>query len=181
MNQTFFGITGQQTADSQGLERKTGNPSAKLRRTSPAPDSSSRRAAEALTSAAQCWASASRTRRTTSFRNIQIRRFPYLRHTRLSRRRIGKNAAKHGRLGRFENHAECVHPHAGRRLGKCPQAADPSLTVCGAACDSAKPPKIQSIQGLNGCYFIEDVTKKVPKSQNFGTLTWIRQSYGKTA
>ena len=37
MNQTFFGITGQQTADSQGLERKTGNPSAKLRRTSPAP------------------------------------------------------------------------------------------------------------------------------------------------
>ena len=53
MNQTFFGITGRQTADSQGLERRTGNPSAKLRRTSPAPDSSSRRAAEALTSAAQ--------------------------------------------------------------------------------------------------------------------------------
>ena len=76
MNQTFFGITGQQTADSQGLERKTGNPSAKLRRTSPAPDSSARRAAEALTSAAQCWSSASRTRRTTSLRNIQIRRFP---------------------------------------------------------------------------------------------------------
>ena len=95
----------------------------------------------------------------------------YLRHTRLSRRRIGKNAAKHGRLGRFENHAECVHPHAGRRLGKCPQAADPSLTVCGTACDCAKPPKTQSVQGLNDCYFIEDVTKKVPKSQNFGTLT----------
>jgi len=54
MNQTFFGITGRQTADSQGLERRTGNPSAKLRRTSPAPDSPSRRAAEALTSAAQC-------------------------------------------------------------------------------------------------------------------------------
>ena len=54
MNQTFFGITGRQTADSQGLERRTGNPSAKLRRTSPAPDSSSRRAAEALTSAEQC-------------------------------------------------------------------------------------------------------------------------------
>ena len=53
----------------------------------------------------------------------------------------------------------------------CPQAADPSLTVCGTACDCAKPPKTQSIQGLNGCYFIEDVTKKVPKSQNFGTLT----------
>ena len=143
------------------------------------PDSSSRRAAEALTSAAQCWSSASRTRRTTSFRNIQIRRFPYLRHTRLSRRRIGKNAAKHGRLGRFENHAECVHPHAGRRLGKFPQAADPSLTVCGTACDSAKPPKTQSIQGLNGCYFIEDVTKKVPKSQNFGTLTWIKAGWAR--
>ena len=54
MNQTFFGITGQQTADSQALERKTGNPSAKLRRTSPAPGSPSRRAAEALTNAAQC-------------------------------------------------------------------------------------------------------------------------------
>ena len=51
------------------------------------------------------------------------------------------------------------------------RSADPSLTVCGTACDSAKPPKAQSIQGLNGCYFIEDVTKKVPKSQNFGTLT----------
>ena len=25
MNQTFFGITGRQTADSQGLERRTGN------------------------------------------------------------------------------------------------------------------------------------------------------------
>jgi len=48
--------------------------------------------------------------------------------------------------------------------------ADPSLTVCGTACDSAKPPKTQSVQGLNDCYFIEDVTKKVPKSQNFGTL-----------
>lgn len=56
-------------------------------------------------------------------------------------------------------------------LGKCPQAADPSLTVCGTACDCAKPPKTQSVQGLNDCYFIEDVTKKVPKSQNFGTLT----------
>ena len=77
----------------------------------------------------------------------------------------------HGRLGRFENHAECVHPHAGRRLRKCPQAADPSLSVCGTACDSAKPPKTQPTQGLNSCYFIEDVTKKVPKSQNFGTLT----------
>ena len=49
--------------------------------------------------------------------------------------------------------------------------ADPSLTACGMACDSAKPPKTQSVQGLNSCYFIEDVTKKVPKSQNFGTLT----------
>ena len=41
-----------------------------------------------------------------------------------------------------------------------PQAADPSLSVCGTACDSAKPPKTQFVQGLNGCYFIEDVTKK---------------------
>ena len=49
--------------------------------------------------------------------------------------------------------------------------ADPSLTVCGTACDCAKPSKTQPVQGLNDCYFIEDVTKKVPKSQNFGTLT----------
>jgi len=49
--------------------------------------------------------------------------------------------------------------------------ADPSLTVCGTARDSAKPPKIQPVQRLNSCYFIEDVTKRsaeIPKFRYFG-------------
>lgn len=98
-------------------------------------------------------------------------------HTRLSRRRTEKTR-KAGRLGRFENHAECVHPHAWKKTWKSRQAADPSLTVCGTACDCAKPPKTQSIQGLNSCYFIEDVTKKsaeIPKFRHFDmnkTILW---------